>query len=168
MSDREREAGGGSDQDQDGPKALREALERQKAENAELRGKLRQSAFREVGIDTTTGLGKTMAEFYDGDADPDAIRQFATERFEWKPPEPKPGDEPPETPGKGELRKEVTEQVVEAGERIDKTVEKATSTDGVDDLDAKIAEAEANKDWQTAMKLKALKTRQIAVKKGLV
>ncbi len=57
--------------DDGGPKGLRDALKREKAEKAELQARLaqveRDQAFRDAGVDLTNPLHKAAAAGYDGD-----------------------------------------------------------------------------------------------------
>lgn len=56
---------------------LRKQLEKALAKNKVNEAKIRTSAFKEAGIDTQTGLGKAIAQVYDGELDADAILEFA-------------------------------------------------------------------------------------------
>lgn len=43
---------------------------------AEARDRRRTLAFREAGVDVTTGVGKAVERLYDGDPYPESIREF--------------------------------------------------------------------------------------------
>lgn len=63
--------------------ALRRQLEQALADNKAMKDQLtqfqRNDAFKQAGIDTSTGVGKLLAKAYDGDLEPDAIKAFAQE-----------------------------------------------------------------------------------------
>ena len=71
--------------DPNGPKQLREALKRANAQIADQDARLRGIAFTEAGIDTTSGLGKAIAQVYDGDTNTESILTFAKEEYGWEP-----------------------------------------------------------------------------------
>lgn len=71
---------------QDSGKGLRAQLEAALAENAALKEQVgtaqsaqKELAFLKAGIDTSEGVGKLLAQSYDGDLDPEAISTFAEE-----------------------------------------------------------------------------------------
>lgn len=66
---------------EDRPSRLEQAVMDARAEVQTLRERKRSLAFRRAGIDPTTGVGKAVAKTYDGDPDPDAIRQYAASEF---------------------------------------------------------------------------------------
>lgn len=63
--------------------ALRRQLEQALAENKAMKDQLgafqRNEAFRDAGIDTSSGVGKLLAKAYDGELEADAIKAFAEE-----------------------------------------------------------------------------------------
>lgn len=66
---------------------MRERIEALEEERKTLLGRVRLSAFKEAGIDPEQGgLNKAIYRTYDGDPDPEAIREFAAQEYEWKPP----------------------------------------------------------------------------------
>jgi hypothetical protein len=81
--------------DPNGPKQLREALKRANAQIAEQDAQLRGIAFTEAGLDTTSGLGKAIAQVYDGDTNSESILTFAKDEYGW---EPTPVPENPQQP----------------------------------------------------------------------
>lgn len=58
---------------------LRQELESKVEENRTLKQQLRSYAFRDVGLDPNKGVGKLVAQAYDGPADPEAIRRYLTD-----------------------------------------------------------------------------------------
>ena len=58
---------------------LRQQLETTVEENKTLKQQLRTYAFRDAGLDPQKGVGKLVAQAYDGPADPEAIRQYLTD-----------------------------------------------------------------------------------------
>lgn len=121
----------------EGPKELREALKREQTARKEAEAKLRQVAFREAGFDPNAGVGKLLASQYDGEPEVDAIRAFATEY----------GLDTGSTPAPAVA-------VDDAQARVDAVV--AASTSQVpDNLEAQIAQAEAEGDFAAALTLKS-------------
>jgi hypothetical protein len=66
---------------------MRSRMEAQTTELEMLRGVARQAAFKEAGIDPTTGLGKAIYRTYDGEIDPVKVVEFATSEYDWQPKE---------------------------------------------------------------------------------
>jgi hypothetical protein len=66
---------------------MRSKMEAQTTELNMLRGVARQAAFKEAGIDPTTGLGKAIYRTYDGEIDPAKVVEFATSEYDWQPKE---------------------------------------------------------------------------------
>lgn len=143
------------------PEWFRSTIDRQKAEVTELRGKLMDRTFAAVGIDTSKGLGKTMRETYDGDDDPEALKAWAAEKFEWTPPSAPPAEG--QTPAQMAAQTVVTE----GQERLEQATTSASTvepppTGTLAELKAKIAEAEAKGDWSTSVSLKRQWTQELA------
>jgi hypothetical protein len=92
--------------------ALRAQLEAALAENKTLReentGYKRRDAFSEAGIDISTGPGKLLAQTYDGEFEPEAIKSFAKEY----------GIEPGQ-PTQDSSQQVVQQQVTETQQRMD-------------------------------------------------
>jgi len=135
--------------DTSGPKALREALDREKARNDELlarantaEAQLKQKAFSELGLDPNTGIGKAIAKLYDGPADVDAMRAYAETEFGYTAP----------TTGAAAV-------VHQAQDRVDAVLQAGAPAPAttMDAINAQIAKAEAEGDWATAMTLKMQK-----------
>lgn len=131
----------------EGPKGLREALERKEAEleaerikNTELTSKLMQSAFKEAGLNPLEGLGKAVAKLYDGEPDAAAITQFAKEEYGW-------------TPGTGPSQSNTADAVAAGQQRVDQALAGATSVTPEPDLNAQITQANQEGDWQKALEL---------------
>lgn len=66
-------------------KRMRERLEALESENAALNARVKLSAFKEAGLDPEKGIGKAVYRTYEGDVDPENIRQFATTEYDWSP-----------------------------------------------------------------------------------
>lgn len=47
---------------------------------------LMEETFDKVGLDPSKGLGKAIAEKYEGDPNADDLRNFAVEEYSWEPP----------------------------------------------------------------------------------
>lgn len=74
-------------------KRMREQMEALQEQNKTLMGRVRLSAFKEAGIDPEQGgLNKAVYRTYDGEPDPEKIREFATQEYDWQPPTPGPSD----------------------------------------------------------------------------
>ena len=120
---------------------LRKELERTKAENKELRESVRTNAFGSAGIDTTTGLGKAIAQVYDGENTAEAIQKFATEEYGWQPTAP---DE----------SHPAAQAIQEGNARMEQVGQHSGSVAPVSQANS-LAEAEAKGDYATAMSIKA-------------
>ena len=75
-----------------GPKQLRDRLAQVEAELAEKekalnvqRMRLLESAFEQVGLSPTEGLGKAIAKEYDGEPTPDALKAYAESEYGFTP-----------------------------------------------------------------------------------
>lgn len=72
-----------TEQEQQSGGALRKQYEDALAELKQVKGELgnyqRNDAFRQAGIDTSSGVGKLLAKAYDGELEADAIKAFAEE-----------------------------------------------------------------------------------------
>lgn len=137
----------------DGPKGLREALERKEAENAELlaqnnqlTSKLMASAFKEAGLDPLEGLGKAVAKLYEGEPEADAIARYAQEEYGWQP--------VTSTSNAG------TEQA-QAQQRVDQAMSATQPLTAQPELANQIQEAERAGDWTTALALKTEQARAL-------
>lgn len=130
--------------DSSGPKQLREALKREKAENVKLRKQAMTGAFEKVGLDPETGLGKAIAKEYKGEPTVDALAQYAKEEYGHEAPA---GDEHPQE-----------KQIVEGQTQADQLQQQSTSTTPLTHTDA-LREAEAQRDYDTAGALKAQQLR---------
>jgi hypothetical protein len=69
-------------------KRMREQLESLQQEREALMSRVKISAFKEAGLDVDSGIGKAVYRTYEGDIDPDKIREFAQVEYEWEPPQP--------------------------------------------------------------------------------
>jgi len=109
------------------------------------RVKLMEETFSKVGLDPAVGLGKAIAEKYQGEPTVDDLRTFAIEEYSWEPPE-----ELEENP--------LAKPIVDAQGRVDKAVKAADSTQQ-SAVDLQIAEAEEKGDFATSIMLKVAKYR---------
>jgi hypothetical protein len=107
--------------------------------------KLMESTFEQVGLDPTKGLGKAIAEKYDGEPDAETLRAFAIDEYSW---------EPPTTP-----QQEVVGAINEAQARVNQAQRQASSVDS-SAVDVEIAEAESSGNFAAAMQLKVQKFRE--------
>lgn len=133
------------------PEGLREAKKRaekrarDEAERANIaETRLMEMAIKSAGIsDPTTGIGKAVVMTYDGEPDPDAIREYAEKEFGFKP------------TAQAEAEP-IAEQVEEAQQRVETVTASSTPVEP-SDLDAQILEAEKRGDVQASMSLKFAK-----------
>lgn len=124
---------------------LRRQLEEALEENKTLKAERREQAFKDAGLDPKRGIGRAVAKLYEGDADVEAIREFAKDEFEWQPPT---GD------GDGEQLSPEEQQRLEGEQRVQGVANSALPPRTPSDAD-RIQEAETNGDWDTANRLKA-------------
>lgn len=66
-------------------KEMRKAIEREKADNAVLRGQVIESHLGAIGLEAGRGLGKAIAAGYEGDLTPDAIAAYAKAEYDYEP-----------------------------------------------------------------------------------
>lgn len=64
-------------------KQMRETIEQQQKRLAEYEGALRLTAFKTAGIDPEKGIGKAIYRTYEGEIDPDQIKAFAAEEYDY-------------------------------------------------------------------------------------
>jgi hypothetical protein len=126
--------------DPDEPKGLRKQLADAHARLKVFEVNERQVAFNDAGLDTSTGIGKAIAQVYEGDVSKDAIRKFATDEYgvQFENPE--------------ETHAQATE-ITQAQERLDGVTETAGSVAELTAGDA-LAKAEADGDYITTMAIK--------------
>ncbi len=60
---------------------LRRQLEATLAENKQLKADKLAGSFKEIGLDPTTGLGKAIAQVYDGETSTEALAEFAETEY---------------------------------------------------------------------------------------
>ncbi|HEY7822346.1 MAG TPA: hypothetical protein VIG24_05915 [Acidimicrobiia bacterium] len=72
--------------------ALRQKVEELTDQVKTYREKDRIRAFKDAGFDPESGPGKALAKLYEGEADPEAIKVFAKEEFDFEPPSSTPQD----------------------------------------------------------------------------
>jgi len=71
--------------DPDEPKGLRKQLSEAHGKIKELQAKNLESAYGELGLDTSRGFGKAVAKEYDGEASKDALTGWLKSEYEWEP-----------------------------------------------------------------------------------
>jgi hypothetical protein len=138
-----------ADEEERGPKGLRDAKKRAddrvaelEAENNKLRSQLMTGAFKEAGLDTSTGIGKAVSKLYEGAPDPTEIREFAASEFDWKP--------------SGTVAPKVTQPDAVLSE----AVAASAPVGPAPDVQEQITQAERDGDWGRAL---ALKTQMLGI-----
>lgn len=66
-------------------KRMREQMEALQEEKNALMARVKLSAFKEAGLDPEKGIGKAVYRTYEGEVDPEQIRQFAEQEYDWSP-----------------------------------------------------------------------------------
>ena len=71
-----------------GAKAMRETIDRKSEENAKLHAELEalktekmDGIFNQMGLDTSKGFGKALKQVYDGEANLEAVSDFAKAEY---------------------------------------------------------------------------------------
>lgn len=122
---------------------MRDEIDRLKTENRDLRKTAMESAFQQAGFDTAEGVGKLLYQTYKGDPTAAAVAAFAQEEYGL--------DTQPVAPSEqGEFE-----------ERLDQIQAGSVSVTPQEMVD-RIAAAERDGDWQSAIALKAQQSRQDA------
>ena len=74
--------------EQSGAKAMREAIDRKSEENAKLHAELEalktekmDGIFQQMGLETSKGFGKALKQVYDGEANLEAVSEFAKAEY---------------------------------------------------------------------------------------
>ena len=74
--------------DNTGAKAMRETIDRKSDENAKLKAELEalkaekmDGIFNQMGLDTSKGFGKALKQVYDGEANLEAVSEFAKAEY---------------------------------------------------------------------------------------
>jgi uncharacterized Zn finger protein len=74
--------------EQSGAKAMREAIDRKSEENAKLTAELEalktekmDGIFQQMGLETSKGFGKALKQVYDGEANLEAVSDFAKAEY---------------------------------------------------------------------------------------
>lgn len=122
-----------------GPKELRDALAREKDKAHGYRVQLMVGAYKEIGLNPETGLGKAIAKEYDGDPTAEAIAEYAKTEYGYE-------AEVHENP-QGQAIKEGQKQV-DAANQQSQSITPGTEA-------AALQEAQASKDYATAGAIKA-------------
>lgn len=129
-----------------GPKELRDALKREKAENKKLREIAMKDAWAKVGLDPATGLGKAIAKEYKGDPTAEALGQFAADEY---------GHNAPEGPENEQ------QPAIETGTVLQEQVQSESKPVVPNAPEETRRKAEAEGDWETAGRIKADKLRKM-------
>lgn len=136
-----------------GPKQLRDALAREKDENATLREALKLSIFDGLGIDTGDGVGALLFKSYDGEVTKEAIKATA-EQYGIIGGGSPPPVEPTETQAQVAAHQAVSDQVRAASTPVPSQPPSPT-----EELANQIAEAEQAGNWERVVLLKAQRQR---------
>lgn len=122
---------------------LRQELNRFKDENKELKAKLRDNSFRQAGFDPESGHGKALSQLYDGEPDPEQVKQAAEEY----------GFQPNlVTPAQAQTEEEVNRE--QAGQRVEQVQASSQSTEELS-IEDQWTQAQQEGDWQRAGALKS-------------
>lgn len=122
---------------------MREALKRKDEELATYRQALMASAIEKAGFDLEDPKGKALARFYEGEADPEAIRKFASTELGYE----------------VETETEQVRQVREGQQRVD-NLQAASQPLDTDEVTERIAQAQDEGDWRTSLALKLQEARK--------
>lgn len=125
-----------------GPKELRDALKREKAENKELREILMEDAWEKVGLKPDEGLGKAIAKEYKGKPTAEALAAYAAEEY---------GHNVPDAP------ENEKQPAIDAGTDLQERVQSQSKPLVPDAPEEQRRKAEAEGDWDTAGRIKANK-----------
>lgn len=110
------------------------------------RVRLMERTFKDVGLDPTTGLGKAIAKEYQGEPDPEALRNYAVEEYNWEPP----AESAPNPIGA---------EIAQAQARVSQAMTSAEASPA-NPIDLQIADAEKRGDFASSITLKMQKFRQ--------
>lgn len=139
------EAGESRASDTKDPAWYRKEIARRDEEISDLKGRLRRAAFAEAGIPTDSGLGKAIADLYNGDPDPAEVLAFA-QGYGW--------EGKPAAPS-------AARKVEAAQAEADAITAQATSIEP-STIDDEIAKAEGEGRYQDAFNLKMRKMQEAA------
>ena len=122
-----------------GPKELRDALAREKEKAHGYRVQLMVGAYKEIGLNPETGLGKAIAKEYDGEPTAEAIAEYAKTEYGYE----------------VELHENPQGAAIQQGQaKVDAVNTQGQSVAPGTESQA-LAEAQANKDYVTAGRIKA-------------
>jgi len=65
-------------------KQMRKAIDSEKAENADLRGKILATYLKDIDLEVGRGLGKAIAAGYDGELTTEAVSAFAKSEYDYE------------------------------------------------------------------------------------
>ncbi len=126
---------------EDTGKGLRAQLEKAHEEIRGLKGTQKGQAFKDAGLDVTTGLGKAIFKEYDGDLTSEAVSAYATEEYGYQP-----------APGQ-DLHPQA-QNIQAAQTQLDVVGQQAGSIQPPTEA-TELQEAETSGDYQKAMSIKA-------------
>lgn len=125
--------------------ALRQQVTTLQDENKHLKITVRNHAFRDAGFDPESGPGKALAKLYEGEPDPEQIKQVATEY----------GLNP--NAGDGTTQQASAAEERQAGEDRTAQLNQGSTAPRDPSVDDQIKQAEAAGDWATFNRLSAQK-----------
>lgn len=124
---------------------LQELVTGNKSMSERVTAKRLEFAFKDAGFDTSTGVGKAVADLYEGEPDPDAIREFASAQFGVTP-----------SPSEADLRAQAAQQRAEGEARM-AMINQAAMPIRAPSIDDDIQKAMQSGDLSTAGRLNAQK-----------
>lgn len=128
-------------------KGLRAELNKRIASEKKYKTMLLEDAYRKLGLDPMTGLGKAIAKEFDGDPTVKALGEYAEAEYGYKP-----------TPV--EVTHPQAGQIVDEQGRIDQVGQVATTQQPLKENE-RLAKAEAEGDFATAGAIKAMQMQGI-------
>ena len=128
---------------------LRDYARRMKDERDSLRGQVLGSHLQSIGLEADKGLGKAIAQQYDGDATAEAVAAYARSEFSYEPPT-------QATAADQQAQAQAERQaVIDGVQSQSNPVAPRTNLDRIAELDAKLADPEATRqDAQSALSAK--------------
>lgn len=133
----------------EGMRNLRESRDREKARADEAEARLRNLVFTSAGVDPESWVGQQLVNTYDGELEPSAIREFASERGI---PLAQMGEQPPQA-----TMDTLTAQQAEAQQRMASTMQGTKPRDAELSPEQRAEMALSEGDVRTSIALKAQK-----------
>ncbi len=130
------------EKDPDEPKGLRKALADAHARIKVYEVNERAVAFKDAGLDTTTGIGKAIFQVYEGEVSQEAITKFANDEYGHQ------------VSVDTEIVHPQAQQIAEAQQRVDDLTSTGGSVADLTQVDA-LAKAEAEGDYATTLAIKS-------------